>query len=89
MAERDLEVTRTGNRLTVHGKRESDREEKSDTYYAMERTYGSFTRTFTLPEGVDGEHIQAALDKGVLTIHVPKLPEAQPQKIALKQDKKS
>ena len=89
VAAKDLEVTRTGNRLTVSGKRESDHEEQGHTYYAMERSYGSFTRTFTLPEGVDGDRTHAALADGVLTIHVPKLPEAQPQKIALKQEQKS
>ncbi len=82
--DRDIDVTRTGNRLTVSGKRESEREDKGETYYAMERSYGSFTRTFTLPDGTDGEHIRADLKDGVLTVVVPKLPEAQPQKIEIK-----
>jgi HSP20 family protein len=56
--EQDLEVTSTGNRLTVSGKRESEKEEKSDTYYACERSYGSFTRSFTLPEQADIAHIK-------------------------------
>jgi HSP20 family protein len=88
VAEKDLEITRTGNRLTITGKRESEKEEKSETYYTSERSYGSFTRAFTLPEGIDGEHIRADLKDGVLTILVPKTPEAQPQKIAVQPEQK-
>ncbi len=82
--EKDIEVSRTGNRLSISGKREAEKEEKTDTYYATERSYGSFTRTFTLPEGIDGDHVHAEMKDGVLTVVVPKLPEAQPQKIAIK-----
>jgi HSP20 family protein len=84
--ERDLEVTMTGNRLTVSGKREAEREEKSDRFYAYERNYGSFTRSFTLPDGADVEKLHAALEKGVLTITVPKKPEVQPKKISVKSE---
>ena len=86
--EKDIEVTRTGNRLVVVGKRESEKEEKGDTFYTCERSYGTFTRAFTLPEGIDGEHIRADLKDGVLTVIVPKTPEAQPQKIAIKPNEK-
>ena len=84
IAEKDVEVTLTGNRLTVSGKRESRKEDKGETFYACERSFGSFMRAFTLPEGIDGEHIRAELKDGVLTIVVPKTPAAQPQKIAVK-----
>jgi HSP20 family protein len=87
--EKDLDITRTGNRLTVSGKRDAEREEKGETFYAMERSYGSFTRAFTLPEGIDGEHIRAELREGVLTLVVPKMPESQPQKISVAATKKS
>jgi HSP20 family protein len=86
--EKDIEITRTGNRLTIAGKRESEREEKSETYYMCERSYGSFTRAFTLPDGIDGDHVQADLKDGVLTVTVPKLPEAQPQKVTIKSAQK-
>jgi len=82
--DKDVEVTRTGNRLTVSGKRESHKEDRGETFYACERSFGSFLRAFTLPEGIDGEHIRAELKDGVLTIVVPKTPAAQPQKIAIK-----
>jgi HSP20 family protein len=83
VAEKDIEITRTGNRLTVTGRRESTREDKGDTYYICERDYGSFVRAFTLPDGTDSEHTRADLKDGVLTVFVPKLPESQPKKISL------
>ena len=81
--ESDLEVTATGNRLTVSGKREAEKQEQTDTYYTCERTYGEFTRAFTLPEGVDMNSVQAELNQGVLTVAIRKAPEAQPKKIAV------
>jgi len=80
----DLDITVTGNRLSVSGKRESEKEDKSDQYYAYERSYGSFTRSFTLPEGANAEQIRADLKDGVLTLAVPKKPEAQPKRIDIK-----
>ncbi len=79
--ESDLEVHVSGSRLSISGKREAEKENKTDTYYAVERTYGSFTRSFTLPEGIDDAAIHADLRDGVLTVLVPKKPEAQPKKI--------
>lgn len=84
--DKDLEVTITGNRLSVSGKREAEKEDKSDRYYTYERSYGSFTRSFTLPEGADVDKVRASLDKGVLLIAVPKKPEAQAKKIAVKSE---
>lgn len=81
--QQDIEVSYTGNRLTVSGKREAEKQEKTDTYYTYERSYGTFTRAFTLPEGVDPNRIHADLRDGVLTIDVPKTAEAQPKKIAV------
>ena len=88
VADKDLEISRTGTRLTISGKRESEHEDKGDTYYPCERSYGTFTRTFTLPDGIDGDHIRAEMKDGVLTVLVPKLPEARPQKIAIKPETK-
>jgi HSP20 family protein len=79
--ENELEVRLTQNRLTISGKRESEKVEKTDQYYASERSYGSFSRAFTLPEGIQSDKIQAELKSGVLTLCVPKKPEAQPKKI--------
>jgi HSP20 family protein len=79
--EGDVEVTTAGNRLTIGGKREEEKESKDDTYYACERSYGSFTRVFTLPEQADVEHVKAELKSGELTIVVPKTPAAVPKRI--------
>jgi HSP20 family protein len=81
--EQDLDISLTGNRLTVSGKREAEERHEGETYFAVERTYGSFTRSFTLPDGADGEHVQAELKNGVLTLVLPKKPENQPRKISL------
>jgi HSP20 family protein len=80
----DLAVELTQNRLTVRGKREAEKTEKNDTYYTYERSSGSFTRTFTLPEGVDAEKADADLKDGVLTLTLPKKPEVLPKQINIK-----
>lgn len=85
----DLEITATGNRLQIAGKRDNQRETKQDTYYAYEREYGSFCRSFTLPEGADLEHATSDLKDGVLTLAVPKKPGAQATKIAIATGAKS
>ena len=79
----DIDVSVTENRIQISGKRESEKEDKGDTFYAYERSYGSFTRAFTLPEGVDSARIHADLRDGVLTVLVPKKPESQPKKIPI------
>jgi HSP20 family protein len=80
----DLDVNITGNRLTIAGKREAEKREQTDRYYTFERSYGSFTRAFTLPDGVDTAAIHADLRDGVLTLAVPKKPEVQPKRIQVK-----
>lgn len=80
----DVEVTMQGTRLQVSGKREADHEEKTDTYYTYERSFGSFLRTFTLPQEADPKSVHADLSDGVLTISVGKTQAAQPRKIEVK-----
>jgi HSP20 family protein len=82
--EEDLEISLTGNRLTVSGHRQQEQREEGERYYAYERTYGMFSRSFTLPEGIDHEHVNADMKSGVLTLVVPKKPEVQPKRITLK-----
>jgi HSP20 family protein len=84
----DLEISLTGKRLQVSGRREQERQEQGDTFYASERSYGSFTRAFTLPEGIDGENVSADLKNGVLTLTVPKKAEVQPRKVAVNSGEK-
>lgn len=85
--EQDIDVTLTGNRLTVAGRKNEEKEEAGDTFYACERTYGSFSRTFTLPDGLDNDHVQADLRNGVLSIAIAKRPEYQPKKISVTSEK--
>ncbi|HYG68700.1 MAG TPA: Hsp20/alpha crystallin family protein, partial [Anaeromyxobacteraceae bacterium] len=82
--EEDLDINLTGNRLTVSGKREEEKRSEEERYYAYERSYGSFSRSFTLPEGVDAEHVDAELRDGVLTVRIAKRPEVQPKRIEVK-----
>ena len=84
--EDDLEISLTGNRLTISGKREQEKREQGETYYATERSYGSFSRAFTLPDGTDGDNVKAELKNGVLQVTVPKKPEVQPRKITIAKD---
>ena len=79
--ESDIEVTLTGNRLSISGKREVEHKEQTDTFYTYERSYGDFSRSFTLPEGVNTEGVAADLKDGVLTVSLKKRPELQPKKI--------
>ena len=86
MEEKDIDVSVANGMLTIKGEKKQEKEEKRKDYYLSERRYGSFERTFGLPDGVDTDKIAANFKKGVLTITLPKTPEAQKQekKIAVK-----
>ncbi len=79
----DLDISLTGNRLTISGMRQSEERREGERFYAYECGYGAFSRSFTLPEGADLEHAGADLKNGVLTVNVPRKPETQPRKIQL------
>lgn len=84
VAEKDLEVTVSGNRLTVAGKRESEKRSDGEQNHIYERSFGSFSRTFTLPDGCKLDAIHAQLSDGVLTLHVPKAEASTPKRIDVK-----
>jgi HSP20 family protein len=87
--EKDIDVKLTGNRLTISGKRESEHEDKGDTFYACERSYGSFTRSFTLPaEAFELDKVSADLKDDVLTIQIPKKETVQSKQIEVKATEK-
>jgi len=77
MDEKNIEVKVVDGNLTIKGEKQEEREEKKKDYYLHERRFGSFERSFELPEGVDVDKIEAAFKKGVLTVTLPKKPEAQ------------
>jgi HSP20 family protein len=79
--EKDIDVRLENNTLTVHGERKIEKEEKEENYRRVERQYGSFTRTFTLPPTVDTDKVSATYDKGVVKISLPKKAEAKPKQI--------
>jgi HSP20 family protein len=84
--EKDVEIKLTNNTLTIKGEKKEEREEKRKDYYLSERRYGSFHRSFQLPEGVDADKIDATFTKGILTVKLPKTAEAQKaeKKISIK-----
>ena len=71
----DIDLNFSGGALTIKGEKKQEHEEKEQGYYRMERSYGQFRRSVQLPEGVDGDKIDASFKNGVLTVTVPKLPE--------------
>src|SRR5580700_9542427 len=79
--EKDIDVRIENNTLTVHGERKFEKEEKEENFRRVERQYGSFTRSFSLPQTVDTEKVSATYDKGVLKITLPKKAEAKPKQI--------
>jgi HSP20 family protein len=72
-----------GNRLTISGRRESEAASDEGQIYSQERSFGTFSRTFALPEEVESGKVAAELRDGVLRLRVPKSPEVRPQKISV------
>src|SRR6266536_2013256 len=79
--EKDIDIRLENNLLTVRGERKLESETKQENYHRIERSYGSFTRSFSLPTSVNPEDVKAGYSKGVLTIHLGKRAEARPKQI--------
>jgi HSP20 family protein len=79
--EKDIDVRIENNTLAVHGERKFEKEEKEENFQRVERHYGSFTRSFTLPNSIDPEQVSAHYDKGMLMIRLAKRAEAKPKQI--------
>jgi HSP20 family protein len=79
--EKDIDVRIENNTLIVHGERKFEKDEKEENFRRVERQYGSFTRTFTLPNTIDPEQVNANYEKGVLKIKLAKKAEAKPKQI--------
>lgn len=79
--EKDIDVRIENNTLTVHGERKFEKEEKEENFRRVERQYGSFTRSFTLPTTIDADKVQATYDKGILKVQLAKKAEAKPKQI--------
>lgn len=79
--EKDIDVRVENNTLTVHGERKFEKEEKEENFHRIERRYGSFARTFNLPQTLETDNVVATCEHGILSIEIPKKPEAKPKQI--------
>jgi HSP20 family protein len=80
----EVDITVDGNILSIKGEKSIKSEEKKKEYFRVERSSGSFMRSFTLPRSVDSDKISATYDKGILSIEIPKKPETVPKQIKIK-----
>ena len=80
----DVKITMQDNVLTVRGEKKQEKESKSSNYHRVERAYGSFQRSFTLPTSVKHDRIEASYKDGILTIALPKAEESKPKQIEVK-----
>ena len=83
LSEEDVAIELEDRVLTLSGERRAEHEERQDGYHRVERATGSFSRTLTLPEGIDADGIEASFDRGVLEVRVPKPEERKPRKVAI------
>lgn len=81
MEEKDLDIRVENNTLTVKGERKFEKDEKEENFHRIERRYGTFYRSFTVPTTVDTETVQASYNAGILKVELSKKPEAQPKQI--------
>ena len=83
VSEEDVSIELEDNVLTVSGERKAEHEAKGEGFYRVERAFGRFSRSLTLPKGVDGEAVTAAFDAGVLEVRIPKPEARKPRKITI------
>ena len=83
LAEDDVKIELEDNVLNISGERKAEHEERKEGYYRVERASGSFSRSLTLPEGVDPEAVSASFDRGVLEVRIPKPEQRKPRKVAI------
>jgi HSP20 family protein len=83
LTEKDLNITLDNNVLTISGERKFEDEDKKENFHRIERRYGRFTRSFTLPVGVDAQNVNATFENGILTVSLPKREEFKPKQITI------
>ena len=83
ISESDVNIEVENNVLTISGERKTEHEEKHEGYYRLERATGAFSRSLTLPEGIDADAVSATFDNGVLEVRIPKPVQAQPRKVQI------
>jgi len=83
MGEDDIKIEFEDGTLTISGERKSEHESRVEGFYRVERAFGSFARTLTLPKGIDAEAVTASFDRGVLEVRVPKPEQSKPRRIEI------
>jgi HSP20 family protein len=83
LSEADVDLSLEENVLTLKGERKVEHEAKGEGFYRLERSAGAFSRSLTLPEGVDGDAIAATFDKGVLEVRIPKPEQKKPRRLQI------
>ena len=83
LSEEDVKIEVEDDVLTISGERRSEHETKKEGYHRVERAFGSFSRSLTLPRGVNAEQVEASFDKGVLEVRIPKPEESKPRRISI------
>lgn len=83
LSEADVNIELENNVLTISGERTAEHEAQDEGYYRVERSFGAFSRSLTLPDGVDPTSVQAHFDQGVLRIRIPKPEQRKPRKVAI------
>ena len=83
LSEDDVAIEVQDSVLTISGSREAEHERKEKGWYRLERSYGTFSRSLTLPEGIDADRVEANFDRGVLEVRIPKPEERKPRRISI------
>jgi HSP20 family protein len=83
MSEEDIEIELEEGTLTVSGERKADHEQREEGFYRVERSFGPFSRSLTLPKGIDADAVSASFDRGVLEIRIPKPEARKPRRISI------
>ncbi len=83
ISEDDVEIEVKDRVLTVSGERKAEEKKEGEGYYRVERSFGSFSRSLTLPEGVEAEQVEAAFDNGVLEVRIPRPKEQKPHRVEI------
>lgn len=84
MKKNEVNITLENQVLTLAGERTFERDEAKENYHRVERAYGTFSRSFSLPKNINAAEVNATFNSGVLTVSIPKAPEAKPHKITIK-----
>jgi HSP20 family protein len=83
LSDEDVTIQLEDNVLTISGERKTEHRDQQEGYYRLERAFGSFTRSLTLPDGVDPDSVQARFDRGVLEIRIPKPEQKKPKTVQI------